>query len=83
MITVRAGTAIHCNRCDKSFTLNVDVKRGPFCGSRAARLTEFSHCPHCGMSDSHWLYATDAGMPVFPGGPDARKRAERNWLGVN
>jgi len=82
MATVQTGDTIHCNRCDKPFESTSDMTRGPFCGSKAARLEQFAHCPHCGQSDSHWVFASDI-MPTFDGGFDARKRAERKWLREN
>lgn len=79
MATVQTGDTVHCNRCDKAFQASAEMTRGPFCGSKAARLEQFAKCPHCGQNDSHWVFASDV-MPTFEGGFDARKRAERKWL---
>lgn len=82
MTQVAIGTPIHCNRCDKSFSAESEMTRGPFCGTKAARLEQFSRCPHCGQNDSHWVFSADI-MPTFEGGFDARKRAERKWQREN
>ena len=79
---VEAGTTAHCNRCDKAFTLKSDTERGPFCGSKAARIDQFIKCPHCGQTDTHWIFASDI-APEFDGGFDTRKRALRAWLTQN
>ena len=82
MTQVAIGTPIHCNRCDRAFSALQDMTRGPFCGTKAARLEQFAKCPHCGQNDSHWIYASDL-MPTFEGGFDARKRAEHKWRREN
>ena len=82
MTKVQAGDTIHCNRCDKAFGASAEMTRGSFAGSKAARLEQFTSCPHCGQNDSHWVFAQDV-LPTFEGGFDARKRAERQWLRAN
>jgi rubredoxin len=65
-IEVPSTTPVHCNRCDQAFMLSKPATRSAFCGQRATRLNEFMMCPHCGMTDSHWIYASDL-MPKFAG----------------
>lgn len=82
MSNIPRNTPIHCNRCDKAFLSPKAMTRGQFCGTKVARLKQFCKCPHCGQSDSHWVYARDL-MPMFKGGFDARKRAQRKWMKEN
>lgn len=82
---VQAGTPLHCNRnqCGHTFPAPVDTERLGFGGSVATRITDMIHCPNCHTTDSHWVYAADLEKPVFTGGFDARKAAERKWLWDN
>lgn len=52
------GTTVHCNRCDKPFPLTRE-RRGGDLGDGTARLEQFENCPHCGQTDSHWVYQRD------------------------
>ena len=80
---VTRNQTIHCNRCNATFEAPKDMERDGFYGTKAARIRQFCLCPHCGQSDSHWVYAADIPMPTFEGGFDARKKAERQWLREN
>ena len=79
---VATQETIHCNRCDKAFAAPKEMNRDSFCGQPAARIHEFSTCPHCQQTDGHWVFASDT-MPTFEGGFDQRKRAQRQWLATN
>lgn len=81
-VSVPAGTTIHCNRCDGAFALAKDAQRTIFAGTRAARLTCFAQCPHCGTSDKHWLNLIDA-APEFPGTNFQQIKARQAWAAAN
>ena len=84
-----------CNRCQGKWEAEV-INRNKFYGNSAARVLDFSTCPHCGQTDNHWVYASDI-MPEFAVevpetiNPDYRqkfienkvKKACQNWLEAN
>ncbi len=54
------GAIFHCNRCDGNFKADKPMRGGALNENRtAARLITFYLCPHCGMTDTHWVYARD------------------------
>lgn len=79
---IQTTQTIHCNRCDRPFPASKPMRRDGFCGTKVARLSEFSTCPHCQQTDCHWLYAADV-MPKFEGNFDGRKLAQMQWLQIN
>ena len=76
--SVPKGTTAVCNRCGKEFTLTKDMARQRFAGDRGTRLTTFSTCPHCEMTDVHWIYASDV-MPEFTGTPIQILHQQTEW----
>jgi len=53
--TYPIGTIANCNRCDKQFELT-RARNGYPLQTTAARLVEFTICPHCETLDCHWVY---------------------------
>ena len=68
MTTFPIGTIVHCNRCDKAFSLPRNREGWEFNQpkQRSTRLSEFETCPHCGMTDNHWVYAEDEHLQPNP-----------------
>lgn len=56
-------TTITCNRCQEKWEGEAE-NVNKFNGNQAARILDFSSCPHCGQTDNHWIYASDV-MPEF------------------
>lgn len=79
---VNENDIIHCNRCDEPFEASKQMTRDGFCGQKSTRIKDFCTCLHCGQTDCHWVFASDI-MPIFEGGFEKRRRAERKWLRVN
>ena len=75
-------TPIRCNKCEAVFSTDQQMSRDGFCGTKAARVQDFSTCPHCDQTDHHWVYSSDI-MPTFEGGFDKRKTQERKWIMEN
>ncbi len=69
-----------CNddKCKGKWEANVNLK---FSGQAAVRIVEFSTCPTCGRTDSHWVYAND-NMPADVKNSQFRK-PRRDWLENN
>lgn len=74
---------VHCNRttCQKPFEVS-ETRTSKFYGSAAVRTQNFHTCPHCGMMDSHWFYASDE-MPAFEGSPAKIRRLQDAWKEEN
>lgn len=72
---------ITCNRCQGKWTAEVQ-NVNKFNGNRAARVLDFTTCPHCGQTDNHWIYAADV-MPQFDGKPFQIKKQQQAWLEAN
>lgn len=53
--TYPIGTLVNCNRCNNRFPLTRERKGQPL-HTTASRLSEFETCPHCQMTDTHWVY---------------------------
>jgi hypothetical protein len=57
-MNILAQTPARCNRCHALFTLPKECT-GETHSSRAVRIQDFCTCPHCDMSDCHWVYTDD------------------------